>query len=329
MLFQLKYTNESIRNIYKVDKVLLWIGMGMFVAGAILFLSGLWTANRMVKEIKPIEQVLSEEGNHANKTAYVNLTEAPVKITEDQYEGYYLITDGEHLYISGMQEADYNKLNADYLEYGSVVLEGVTKVIIDEDVREDIAAYLSSIGVSCDSETIDDYIGGVQIRVSEISFSSMLKEGASVPLILGGLLWLFGVFFLINEYSSLLKYRKITSIRDVTPAQLDEEANDPESIYLGEICMYLTPSFVVGLYNGITVLRYDEITDIYISKCNEENSQNKIKITARGVNDFEYLLYECKQDGLSQSQEDDIYMLNEECKVHNVHLICEIEDSYI
>lgn len=78
----MKYTNKHLKDSYKGIVWLLWISAVIFVGGVVLLTFGFVGAKKQMGNIRPLETVLSGEGNHANKAAYIEITKVPQKISE-------------------------------------------------------------------------------------------------------------------------------------------------------------------------------------------------------------------------------------------------------
>ena len=124
----MKYTNEHIKESYFPYKVLLYIFSIVLVLGIMLVLWGLIATGNQKNNVAPLEDVLNQYSNPANKTAYLEIIEVLQKIAEDKYEGYYLVRTKTGTYISGMQEEQYATLKEELEEKGKSKLEGMTKI---------------------------------------------------------------------------------------------------------------------------------------------------------------------------------------------------------
>ncbi len=252
----MKYTNKHIKESYFLYKFLLYIfsvGLGL---GITFLLWGLIAVDKQMNNVAPLETVLTQYSNPANKTVYLDIVEVPQKIAEDKYESYYLVRTGTGAYISGMQDEQYADLKEDVEKKGKVRLEGMTKVIIDEQVLENVAEYLNE--------------KHIHLRATELSYGGILKEGYIVNLILGGILSLFSLAFIYYSNLNLKKYKNPQA------KQIDEECNREESKWLEEYKIYLTDSFLVSIYNGLTAIDIDTVSSVILYDAKHENSRTRI-----------------------------------------------------
>lgn len=71
---------------------------------------GMIQTKKKMDYVRPFEQVLQEESNPANQTAYIDIIRVPEKLAENKYEGYYLVTTAEESYIVAMQPEQFADL---------------------------------------------------------------------------------------------------------------------------------------------------------------------------------------------------------------------------
>ena len=69
----MKYTNKHIKEEYKFNQMWRTIGMILLLIGIFLVAFGLIQTKRKMDCVRPFEQVLQEEANPANQTAYICL----------------------------------------------------------------------------------------------------------------------------------------------------------------------------------------------------------------------------------------------------------------
>lgn len=319
----LKYTNRNIRKSYRYEAVLTVAGAVLCLIGILLFVTGFYGADKAKNNVRPIEEILSENGNHAAKPAFIEISRLPVKVAENEYEDYYLVTDGREYYISGMTEENYARIASACEASGGTRLEGVTKVIIDEEARNQIADAVSEIlGKEINEESLDSYVGDIHIRAVEISTKSMIKEIYILNFAFGIPILLFGIAFLIGGTKGLAGYRSITCMEEITPEMLDKEANAEGSKWLSYLSIYLTPTFIAGFSEGITALRYDEIAHIYGAVQNAENARDKFSVVALAMDGREYTISEVTDGTFGWIIKEQLNTIYEVCRLHNPAMEC-------
>ena len=283
----MKYTNEKIRKIIGSASILTAVGAVLSFIGMLLIAVALCSADKAKDNVRAMDDILASDGNHAAKPAYFEISEEPVRVARTKDETYYLITDGSRYHLCGMTQEDYERVMTDF-ESGDRRIEGVTKVIIDDDAREEAAYFLSEFfGTNITADSMDKYVGDVHLRAKEITTKNLIKEiyilykAFAVPILL------FAVFAKLGGILKLSAYRNIKSTKNVTCDIIDMEANSPESIWLDFFKVYLTPSYIIGLSDGITALRYDEIKRIF-TEMQTAGSSNKLMLKAVTLDGTQY-----------------------------------------
>lgn len=241
----MRYTNKHIKEAYSFYKVLLYTFLGLLATGMVLLIWGLIAAYVQMNNVLPLENVLSQSKNPANKTAYIEVIDAPQKIAEDKHEEYYLVKTESEVYISGMQKEQYEALLSEVETNGKAKLEGMTKVIIDEQVLEKVAEYANE--------------DKIHLRATKLNYFGILKEGYIINLILGGILAIISLIVVLGAISEINKYRHPKS------KQIDEECNRADAVWISEYSIYLTDSFLVSIGDGMTAIDIDKIDSVTLS----------------------------------------------------------------
>ena len=210
----MKYTNKHIKEQYKFNQIWRTIGMFFLVIGIFLVAFGLIQTKRKMDYVRPFEQVLQEESNPANQTAYIDIIRVPEKLAENKYEGYYLATAAEESYIVEMQPEQFADLKQRVEENGTARVEGMTKVVIDENVKKIVSEYINHKFIA--------------MRMTKLTYGKILKEGYFVNLDIGGILILIGIFMVLIQVRAIAKYRHPLA------EQIDEECNQPDALWLYE-----------------------------------------------------------------------------------------------
>ena len=82
----MKYTNKHLKKSYKFNQVAFYISFVGFVIGTFILAFGFIRANIQMDNIRPLEEVLTEQSNHANKVAYIDIIKVPEEYEEDGEE---------------------------------------------------------------------------------------------------------------------------------------------------------------------------------------------------------------------------------------------------
>lgn len=226
----MKYTNKHIKEEYKLNQIGRTIGMILLLIGIFLVGFGLIQSKRKMEYVRPFEQVLQEESNPGNQTVYIDIIRVPEKLEENKYEGYYLVTTAEGSYIVGMQPEQFADLKQRVEENGTARVEGMTKVVTDENVKKIVSEYINH--------------KFIYICMTKLTYGEILKEGYFANLDIGGILMLVGFLFVLTQMRAIGKYRHPLA------EQIDEECNQPEALWLYNFRIYLTKSFLVSVYGG-------------------------------------------------------------------------------
>lgn len=91
---------------------------------------------------KYLNDVIMEQEN-TDKKSYVNVAVIPYAFAEESETSnkYYLITDGEYLYIVYLTEEQFNELDRDDIETTPIRIDGITKAISDNILEYALETY--------------------------------------------------------------------------------------------------------------------------------------------------------------------------------------------
>ena len=299
----MKYTNAHLKSSYKISKALFNISLFGLILGTFILSFGFVRTKQQMDNVKSLARVLSEQSNPANKTAFIDIVEVPKKISEDEYEIYYLVTTKEDNYISGMQKEQFEVLKKEVEKCGVARLEGFTKVIIDEQVKKDVAEYIDE--------------KSIHIRVTELTYLKTLKEGYLVNLILGGLIFIMSMILVVFEIKDLKKYKNPQA------KIIDEECNRNDSIWLNEYQIYLTNNYVVTTYNGINAIDIKNVKEINLFDSIKSNEKLRI-LEAKTIENKSIRLFATKFV-FDDIYKEDVQYLKEIFGEKNIVFNCEIE----
>ena len=300
----MKYTNKHIKEQYKFNQIWRTIGIILLLIGIFLLGFGLIQTKRKMDYVRPFEQVLQEESNPANQTAYIDIIRVPEKLAENKYEGYYLATAAEESYIVEMQPEQFADLKQRVEENGTARVEGMTKVVIDENVKKIVSEYINHKFIA--------------MRMTKLTYGKILKEGYFVNLDIGGILILIGILLVLTQVRAIAKYRHPLA------AQIDEECNQPDALWLYEFRIYLTKSYLVSVYDEkltaldlakVQIIRLFETVKGSLSVITLEvttTEQEKITVSENNVYFF-------------TMKEEEIAYLTEIFGKRNIEFVCEIQ----
>jgi len=299
-----KYTNKHIKEEYKLNQIGRTIGMILLLIGIFLVGFGLIQTKRKMEYIRPFEQVLQEESNPGNQTVYIDIIRVPEKLAENKYEGYYLVTTAEGSYIVGMQPEQFADLKQRVEENGTARVEGMTKVVTDENVKKIVSEYINH--------------KFIYICMTKLTYGEILKEGYFANLDIGGILMLVGFLFVLTQMRAIGKYRHPLA------EQIDEECNQSEALWLNNFRIYLTKSFLVSVYGGkLTAL---DLTKVQMARLFETVKDGLHVIT------LEVTTTEREKITVSENKwsffiigEEEIAYLTDVFGKRNIEFVCEIQ----
>ena len=300
----MKYTNKHIKEEYKFNQILRTIGIILLLIGIFLVGFGLIQTKRKMDYVRPFEQVLQEESNPGNQTVSIDILRVPEKLAENKYEGYYLATTAEGSYIAAMLPEQFADLKQRVEENGTARVEGMTKVVTDENVKKIISEYINHKFIF--------------IRMTKLTYGEILWEGYFVNLDIGGILILIGIFMVLIQVRAIAKYRHPLA------EQIDEECNQPEALWLNDFRIYLTKSFLVSVYGEkLTAL---DLTKVQIIRLFEtvKDSLSVISLEVTTTEQEKITVSENKVPFFTMDEEEIAY-LTEIFGKRNIEFVCEIQ----
>ena len=300
----MKYTNKHIKEEYKFNQIWRTIGMILLLIGIFLVGFGLIQTKRKMDRVRPFEQVLQEESNPANKTTYIEIIGGPEKLAENKHEGYYLVTTAEGSYIVVMQPEQFADLKQRVEENGTARVEGMTKVVIDENVKKVVSEYINHKFIA--------------IRMIKLTYGEILKEGYFLNMDIGGILMLVGILVVLTQVRAIKKYSHLLA------EQIDEECNQPEALWFSNFRIYLTKSFLVSVYGG--KLNALDLAKVQMTRLFETVKGSLSVIT------LEVTTTEQKKITVSENEwpfftmnEEEITYLTDVFGKRNIEFVCEIQ----
>ena len=300
----MKYTNKHIKEEYKLNQIGRTIGMILLLIGIFLVGFGLIQSKRKMEYVRPFEQVLQEESNPGNQTVYIDIIRVPEKLEENKYEGYYLVTTAEGSYIVGMQPEQFADLKQRVEENCTARVEGMTKVVTDENVKKIVSEYINH--------------KFIYICMTKLTYGEILKEGYFANLDIGGILMLVGFLFVLTQVRAIGKYRHPLA------EQIDEECNQPEALWLDNFRIYLTKSFLVSVYGGkLTAL---DLTKVQRTRLFEtvKDGLHVITLEVTTTEREEITVSEIKWSFFIMDEEEITYLTDVFGK-RNIEFVCEIQ----
>ena len=189
-------------------------------------------------------------------------------------------------------------------ENGTARVEGMTKVVIDENVKKIVSEYINHKFIA--------------IRMTKLTYGKILKEGYFVNLDIGGILILIGILLVLTQVRAIEKYRHPLA------EQIDEECNQPDALWLNDFRIYLTKSFLVSVYGGkLTVL---DLAKVQLTRLFEtgKGSMNVITLEVTTTEQEKITVSENEWPFFTMNEEEITYLTDVFGK-RNIEFVCEIQ----
>ena len=254
--------DERLRKTVRSNRVSLVIGI--IVAALVIFLLVL---NEFLTRIHqgeaiPFYEAYNEKKLEEDIYVYVDTYDYPYDIGYyDSSEQYYFVFDDSDLYILKCSESMYNRICKAIDDKGEFRIIGTIEEVkgevkdmaievYNEDetdpeymiTEEDYDNYFENKLISMESKTFNDIW---------IMIMCVILGIASFGLILGGALRM-------ARYSKAFK--KLT---DEEAEELNNEIANPETGYLKDCKVYLTPNYIISMGNTFVAVKYEDITWAY------------------------------------------------------------------
>ncbi|MBQ6687276.1 MAG: hypothetical protein IJN03_01995 [Bacilli bacterium] len=168
-----KKINKKALNDYKVIRYLLYF---VFAIGFLLLLLGILFSFKD-ESIDPLNSLILEKKNTC-KNAYIDIKFNPILFAEypNETSKYYIVQDGEFMYIAYLEDKIYKDIINLDLEENSYKIVGYTKRIPNDVKKLAITAYNEVIGKEVITiDNIESYFGNVYLDTNKtINISNIL-----------------------------------------------------------------------------------------------------------------------------------------------------------
>lgn len=215
-------------------------------------------------EITDLNTLIMRDGENTDKKAYLNINAIPYQfaVADGIDESYYIVTDGQYLYIAYMSQEDFEKLNNEEVETTPVRVEGITAEIPKEIKDLAIESYNENMEEEYQITSDEDfysYFGNIYLdmSLSENSSALMAKYLFILLLLIGGI----GFIVMIYRYFSF--GRSLEKMDSNIVNSLDDEMNNPNAFYYEKTHMYLTDNYIITFNGKMKVIDYKDIVWMY------------------------------------------------------------------
>lgn len=260
-----KFTNKNVQK----EKNLIVRNIIIFFAIIVVaFAFKMWEKQineKVNSEATDLNTLIMAGEENWDKKAYLNINAIPYQFaTADGIdESYYIVTDGEYLYIVYMSNSDFDKLNKEEIEQTPIKVEGITTQIPEEIKQIAIEAYNENMEEEYKIKTDEDfysYFGNIYLdmSLSENSSAIMAKYIFILLLVIGGI----GFICVLYKYVTFDK--NVEKMDNDVINSLDEEMNNPDAFYYEKMHMYLTENYIITFSGKMTAINYKDIVWMYV-----------------------------------------------------------------
>lgn len=284
-----KFTNENIKKEYRkkirgiiISVLLILIGLGCW-----------YWSNEAEKNLNnnktDLDSIItSNEKDKENKKAYLDVKEKPYlfAVSKSTKNKYYIMSDGEYLYIAYMSPKDYKKLNIDEIINNPIRVEGITKYTSKEIKQLALDAYNDGMDEE-DKLTMSDfdsYFGEVYLDMTKSDSAAF-----TLPLVLFVLFIGIGnVSFLVILISLLVFVNSINKLDATIINELDNEMNNSNAFYYSKVHLYLTENYIINFNGKFRAIKYSDILWMYPYEVrrNGIKTQQSIKILVNNTKTY-------------------------------------------
>lgn len=259
----LGFTNKNVKK--EANKKLIYVFICIIVIAA-SFLFKL-VADRQEKSandvITDLNSIIVTEEEKEDRKSYLDVASVPYEfaVSDENVNSYYIVSDGQYLYIVFMGPGDFASLNKEDIATNAIRVNGITAKTPNEIKSLALDAY--NYGLSDEEKiTLDDfdsYFGSVYLDMTKVqdSTTSMFKTLFFITLIAG-------IVSLIVTVYNLFRFKRSIKKLDLSTLQeLDMKMNDEKSFYYDKAHLYLTDTHIVTFNDKVTAIDYNDIIWMY------------------------------------------------------------------
>ena len=199
-------TNENVLKEQKgiTKKIFIWIFIIFASFG--LFILGDYLNEKEKSKAQNLETIImSKDENKESLHTYIEVKKNPYKfaVSNDTTDAYYLLTDGNYLYIAYMSESDYNKVNDENDYDGKIKIEGITGIPSSDVKKLAIETYNELFETQLTTADYESYFGDVYIDMTKEYSSS-----SDVINVIGFITLIVGIICLIINIAKKVRISK-------------------------------------------------------------------------------------------------------------------------
>lgn len=266
-----KATKRKNRNLIICILVII-IAFGCFVA-----------AQKLDEKVDAEKQDLNTtilSTDREGKKSYVSVAEIPYAFAEDTdgVNRYYIITDGEFLYITYMTPSKFEELNKEDIYENPIQIEGITRVIPSDIKQYALEAYNEGLEeeYQIPEAEFENYFGDIYLDTT-----SEYTETSNMLVMIGFIIGIIGIVAFILVIIEKATFNNTIKKMDETEREkLDDEMNDPSAFYYEKANLCLTNNFIVNFGGKFKVIEYKDIVWMYVfeQRTNGIRTSKSIKV---------------------------------------------------
>lgn len=259
-----KFTNKNVqkeKNLM-VRKIAIFFVIIMIAIGLKVWENQM--SEKVNSEMTDLDSLIVSIEENEDKKAYLDIKSKPFQfaVADGVTESYYIVTDGEYLYIAYMDQEDFEKLNHDEIEQTPVRVEGITKKIPDEIKDIAIEVYNEGLEEEDKIKTDEDfykYFGDIYLNMSVTENSDVMMVRGFFFIVL-----IFGVIgFIVSVWNYISFGKTMEKMDNGLLSDLDEEMNHPDAFYYEKTHLYLTNHYIVNFNGKFVAINYQDIVWMY------------------------------------------------------------------
>lgn len=214
----------------------------------------------------------------SKKEAYLNVTSIPYLFATQDHSNnsYYIVSDGQYLYITYMNEKTFEKLNREDITKVPRKIQGITTIIPENVKQIALEAWNEQVTEEekISSEEFQDYFGDIYLDTTKGYYK--LKY-----LLL--FFYLVNLIAIVNMMPLTLRLASFYAIFVSTREKINKEIEE-NSFYEESLQLYLTSNYIIQFKRNLEVISYQEIVWIYPYEKAENGIKTKqaIKIRTMG-----------------------------------------------
>jgi len=253
--------SDQIKAIIKKYKtnLIIWIIVALCGVGIVLLSLNM----NNIRKSSDFHEILATGEKTTNKTVHVEVNEQPYVFAYypgDNTGKFYFLWDENYIYVSFLNQTEYNRLNTEDIHDQPKTVTGVTKTIPADIKKLALEAYNENVEKEnqLTMADFDSYFGSLYLDQTEVDPVTV------ICLILGIIAWMTGFISFITNLIILLKLKgKMKKISDEDWERVNEELDADDAFYYKNAKLSLTKNYIVDFSKGLKVFKYSDLLWMY------------------------------------------------------------------